>query len=140
MMLDVSHLLGIPYERCGNDPAKGLDCWSVAVHAFVAAGKRAPTLTRTLAGDHAWAAVCDAGRGAIVQGEPWQRVGEDLAAARELLDVVRLASPDPAGGVAVLVGLAPQRFLTAIPERGTTLRTASQLRPHVLGVYRWRGE
>lgn len=128
-------LLGKPYVRLSSDPARGLDCYGSVVEMFRRGGRPDPMIP---AADEEARRLATGTALREERGE-WQRVGTDIACAREALDVVHLRSDEPAGGVAVLVSVRPQRFLTSMPKRGVVSLPASALRPNVEAVYRWRG-
>lgn len=132
LKIDVSHLVGLPYQLGGVSPRDGgVDCrWStrealnlifpdLEPHEFpISADEEEIMLTRIRAGE-----------------TRWHKVGESAAAARKIGDVIHGRGEDGRSYVAVVVDQVTPLALTADAERKVHLRKLRTL-PRIEAVFR----
>lgn len=117
MALAYSDLLGRPYVKGSSDPERGLDCWGCVVVAFARLGLGVP----------------------IADPAMWTKLGDDVARARQVGDVVHTDSVKGGdSGVSILVRVHEPRFLTSLEGHGVVTLPGHRL-SNVRGVYRWSG-
>jgi|GEM_PF-4707395 len=139
--IDVSDLLEVPYAAGGVHESTGLDCLGVALAVHRRLGLFQPHFPLDWATAQNW-----------ILGPGWTELGRDVAALRELGDVVLVEGGELAPlGVACVFNLgrhgsAPAEpwLITSTPERGArAVRASAFLRSvgghaRVRGCYRWR--
>jgi hypothetical protein len=131
LKVDVSHLLGIPYELGGTNPREGVDCrWTARAalelifedlesHEFpISADEEEIMLTRIRARE-----------------THWVKIGESAAAARKIGDVLHGRGEEGQSFVAVVVDQVTPLAITATKNRKVHVRTLRNY-PGIEAVFR----
>lgn len=131
LKVDVSHLIGIPYQLGGVNPREGVDCRFIVREALdliypdlegdefpLTADEEEIMLTRLRAGE-----------------ARWHKVGESAAAARKIGDVLYGKGEDGQAFVAAVVDQVTPLAITASKGRGVHVRTLRRY-PGIEAVFR----
>lgn len=131
LKVDVSHLVGMPYQYGGTNPREGVDCLfasraaleliydDLEVHELpITADEEEITLMRIRAGE-----------------SRWHKIGESAASARKIGDVIHGIGTEGHSYIAVLVDQVSYLALTAGKKNGVHLKKLSKL-PGIVAVLR----
>lgn len=128
----LASLVGIPYVSTGRNPAVGLDCWGLVVHAS------AVLFQRELPDYRGYANACDHEQTTVLFEErsKWQRIAKGDEIPGDVL-LLRLAGHPVHAGLVVGDNL----MLHTLTGRNATLERYDSLSPWYHrweGVYRWQ--